>query len=49
MKLTLAEQRSPIASLVAETEGQVVGFILGDASGWEYSVPENIGWIDTTF
>jgi len=22
-------------------------FILGDASGWEYGVPENIGWIDT--
>ncbi len=24
-----------------------MGFILGDASGWEYGVPENIGWIDT--
>jgi len=47
MKLTLAEQRSPIASLVAEVDGKVVGFILGDASGWEYGVPENIGWIDT--
>ncbi|MBU2499514.1 MAG: GNAT family N-acetyltransferase, partial [Proteobacteria bacterium] len=47
MKLTLAEKRSPIASLVAELDGQVVGFILGDASGWEYGVPENIGMIDT--
>ena len=25
----------------------MVGFILGDASGWEYGVPESIGWIDT--
>jgi len=28
-------------------DGRVVAFILGDASGWEYGVPENIGWIDT--
>ncbi|MFO7460075.1 MAG: GNAT family N-acetyltransferase [Desulfatiglandales bacterium] len=47
MKMTLAEERLPMASLVAEENGKVVGFILGDASGWEYSVPENIGWIDT--
>ena len=47
MKMTLAEDRLPMASLVAEKDGKVVGFILGDASGWEYSVPENIGWIDT--
>jgi GNAT superfamily N-acetyltransferase len=32
---------------VAEVEGGVVGFILGDASGWEYGVPESVGWIDT--
>ncbi|GAG50366.1 unnamed protein product, partial [marine sediment metagenome] len=36
-----------LPSLVAEMEGKGVGFILGDASGWEYGVPENIGWIDT--
>jgi ribosomal protein S18 acetylase RimI-like enzyme len=47
MKMSLAEQRLPIASLVAEMDGKVVGFILGDASGYEYDVPENIGWIDT--
>jgi predicted N-acetyltransferase YhbS len=46
-KMALAEQRLPMASLVAEMDGKVVGFILGDASGYEYSVPENIGWIDT--
>ena len=47
MKMSLAEQRLPIVSLVAEGDGKVVGFILGDASGYEYDVPENIGWIDT--
>jgi N-acetylglutamate synthase-like GNAT family acetyltransferase len=36
-----------VDALVAEMEGKVVGFILGNASGWEYGVPENIGWIDT--
>ncbi|MBC8457811.1 MAG: GNAT family N-acetyltransferase [Deltaproteobacteria bacterium] len=46
-KVEMAEKRSPLPSLVAETEGKVVGFILGDASGWEYGMPENIGWIDT--
>jgi ribosomal protein S18 acetylase RimI-like enzyme len=47
MKLELADKRSPLASLVAEAEGKVVGFILGDASGWEYGIPESVGWIDT--
>ena len=47
MKLELAEKRSPIASLVVEMDGKVIGFIIGDASGWEYGVPEQVGWIDT--
>jgi ribosomal protein S18 acetylase RimI-like enzyme len=47
MKLELAERRSPIASLVAEMDGIVIGFVIGDASGWEYGVPEHVGWIDT--
>ena len=46
-KVELTEKKSPLPSLVAEMDGKVVGFILGDASGWEYGVPENIGWIDT--
>jgi N-acetylglutamate synthase-like GNAT family acetyltransferase len=33
--------------LVAEVEGKVAGFILGDVSGWEFGVPDTIGWIDT--
>ena len=47
MKLGVAEKQSQIASLVAELESKVIGFIIGGASRWEYGVPENIGWIDT--
>lgn len=46
-KLTLAERHSAVASLVAELDGKVVGFIMGAASGWEYGVPVSVGWIDT--
>jgi len=42
-----AETRPPDASLVAELDGKVIGFILGEVSGWEFKVPNNIGWIDT--
>lgn len=47
MKLELVKTRSKVGSLVAELDGRVVGFIIGDASRWQYGVPENIGWIDT--
>ena len=47
MKLELMEKRSQVSSLVAELDGKVIGFIIGDESRWEYGVPENIGWIDT--
>ncbi len=46
-KLELMSDKSSEASLVAEVAGEVVGFILGDVSGWEFGVPETIGWIDT--
>lgn len=46
-KLKLVEQRSPISSLVAEVEGKIVGFVIGDASGWQFGFPEDIGFIDT--
>ena len=46
-KVEMVEKGSPMSSLVAEIDGRVVGFVIGDASGWEYGVPENIGWIDT--
>ena len=47
MKLELEEKRPGVSSLVAELDGKVIGFIIGDASRWEYGVPENVGWIDT--
>ena len=33
--------------LGAELEGKVIGFILGEVSGWEFGVPDTIGWINT--
>jgi predicted N-acetyltransferase YhbS len=46
-KMELMERKSSQVSLVAEMSGEVVGFILGDISGWEFGVPETVGWIDT--
>jgi GNAT superfamily N-acetyltransferase len=40
-------ETSSVPSLAAEVDGKVIGFILGSASGWEYGIPENVGWIDT--
>jgi ribosomal protein S18 acetylase RimI-like enzyme len=37
----------PRPALVAELDGKVVGFIMGYVSGWEFGVPDTIGWIDT--
>jgi len=37
----------PRPALVAEVNGKVVGFILGYVSGWEFGVPDTVGWIDT--
>jgi ribosomal protein S18 acetylase RimI-like enzyme len=38
---------SGVPSLAAEVNGKMVGFILGNASDWEYGIPDNIAWIDT--
>jgi ribosomal protein S18 acetylase RimI-like enzyme len=46
-KLELMNNKASQISLVTEVEGKVVGFILGDISGWEFGVPDTIGWIDT--
>jgi len=46
-KLELMNRKSSQVSLVVEMNGEVVGFILGDISGWEYGVPETSGWSDT--
>jgi predicted N-acetyltransferase YhbS len=46
-RLEVVNNKSSQISLVAEVEGKVVGFILGDVSGWEFGVPETIGWMGT--
>jgi len=35
----------PFSSLVAEFEGKVIGFVVGEVSGWEFGVPDTIGWL----
>ncbi|MBP8626763.1 MAG: GNAT family N-acetyltransferase [Syntrophorhabdales bacterium] len=40
-------ETSGVPSLAAEISGELIGFILGSASGWEYGIPENVAWIDT--
>jgi ribosomal protein S18 acetylase RimI-like enzyme len=46
-KLHMMDEKASQVSLVAEVQGEVLGFILGDVSGWEFGVPDTIGWIDT--
>ena len=46
-KFSLMNDKASKISLVAEVEGKVAGFILGDISGWEFGVPDTIGWIET--
>ncbi len=46
-KLALMNDKSSQVSLVAEIDNRVIGFIFGDVSGWEFGVPNTIGWIDT--
>jgi len=46
-KLHMMDEKASQVSLVAEVQGKVLGFILGDVSGWEFGVSDTIGWIDT--
>jgi ribosomal protein S18 acetylase RimI-like enzyme len=46
-KLHTMNEKASQVSLVAEVQEKVLGFILGDVSGWEFGVPDTIGWIDT--
>jgi len=46
-KLQVMDEKASQVSLVAEVEGKVSGFILGDVSGWEFGVSDTVGWIDT--
>ena len=46
-KIELPNVRYPFSCLVAELEGKVIGFIVGEVSGWEFGIPDTIGWIST--
>lgn len=37
--------RNPLGCLVAEAEGKIAGFVLGDIRGWEFAIPKS-GWIE---
>ncbi len=37
----------PLSGLVAELEGKVIGFVVGEVSDWEFGIPDKIGWIST--
>jgi ribosomal protein S18 acetylase RimI-like enzyme len=38
-------QCDPLCNLVAEVDGEVVGFVMGDTRGWEFNMPLS-GWIE---
>jgi len=46
-RIEVVTTRYPLSGLVAELEGKVIGFIVGEVSGWEFGVPDTIGWIST--
>jgi ribosomal protein S18 acetylase RimI-like enzyme len=46
-KIEPPNPRYPLSGLVAEHEGKVIGFIVGEVSGWEFGIPETVGWIST--
>jgi ribosomal protein S18 acetylase RimI-like enzyme len=46
-RIELVTTQYPLSGLVAELEGKVIGFVMGEVSGWEFGVPDTIGWIST--
>jgi ribosomal protein S18 acetylase RimI-like enzyme len=46
-QIELSKAQFPLSCLVAEYEGRVIGFILGEVSGGEFNVPDTVGWIST--
>jgi ribosomal protein S18 acetylase RimI-like enzyme len=46
-KIEVPNPRYPLSGLTAEIEGKVIGFILGEVSGWEFGIPDTVGWIST--
>ena len=46
-KVSAVESNITPTGIVAELDNKVIGFILGEVSGWEFGVPASVGWIDT--
>ena len=46
-KIEAPNAKYPLSCLAAELEGKVIGFIVGEVSGWEFGIPETVGWIST--
>lgn len=44
-KMELPNARYPLSCLIAEMDGKVIGVILGEVSGWEFGIPDTVGWI----
>lgn len=44
-KIVPQNPQYPFSSLVADYEGKVIGFVVGEVSGWEFGVPDTIGWL----
>lgn len=45
-RVTYYLRRDPEASVVAESDGEVVGFMLGDVRAGEFGLDEPSGWIE---
>jgi ribosomal protein S18 acetylase RimI-like enzyme len=45
-RVTYYLRRAPEGSLVAESDGEVVGFMLGDVRAGEFGLEEKSGWIE---
>ena len=45
-RVTYYLRRAPEGSLVAEVDGEVVGFMLGDTRTGEFGIEEKSGWIE---
>ncbi len=46
-QIDLSKSHFPLSCLVAELDGKVIGFILGEVSGGQFNVPDTVGWIST--
>jgi ribosomal protein S18 acetylase RimI-like enzyme len=45
-KFAIFRMRHPNLSLVAELDGHLVGYAMGNISGWEFGVSECTGWVE---